>query len=155
MRGVSSNQIAAVLDAAAAAPMLAQVEAWAGVNSGSRNLAGLARMADILTDAFAPLPGALRLTEAAPVGELAVGGAGQKGGADLRAGGAAGRDPGGTPAGERELLAPGRRPERPCRTQPGGRPERIGRGGGAGGPLGCRREALRAQDQPGADRRRG
>ncbi|MFQ3596184.1 MAG: hydrolase [Sphingomonadaceae bacterium] len=35
--------------------MLAQVLAWSPVNSGSHNLAGLSRMADLLVDAFAPL----------------------------------------------------------------------------------------------------
>ncbi|WP_408640428.1 hydrolase [Sphingobium chungbukense] len=56
---------------AAAAPMLAQTEKWAGVNSGSRNLAGLSTMAGMLADAFAPLPGALRLIDAAPVEAVA------------------------------------------------------------------------------------
>ena len=37
--------------------MLDQVLAWAAINSGSRNLAGLERMADLLADAFAALPG--------------------------------------------------------------------------------------------------
>lgn len=53
--------------AAAAEPMLEQVLAWAGVNSGSRNLAGLERMADLLVDAFSALPGILRLENPAPV----------------------------------------------------------------------------------------
>ncbi|RVT41135.1 hydrolase [Sphingobium algorifonticola] len=57
----------AVIEAAAAAPMLAQVERWAAVNSGSRNLAGLAQMAGLLADAFAVLPGALTLVDPAPV----------------------------------------------------------------------------------------
>jgi len=69
-----SRDEAAVLDAAAAAPMLAQVEAWAAVNSGSRNLHGLARMAALLADAFAGLPGELRLRDAAPVEEMAADG---------------------------------------------------------------------------------
>jgi len=41
--------------------MLDQVLGWAAVNSGSRNFAGLERMADILVDAFAALPGLIRL----------------------------------------------------------------------------------------------
>ncbi len=49
------------------AAMLAEVEAWAAVNSGSRNLAGLAEMADLLGTAFAALPGDVRLVEPAPV----------------------------------------------------------------------------------------
>ena len=52
---------------AAAEPMLAQVEAWAAVNSGSRNLNGLATMAGLLADAFAALPGDVSLAEPAPV----------------------------------------------------------------------------------------
>jgi glutamate carboxypeptidase len=55
------------IDRAAAEPMLDQVLAWAAVNSGSRNLAGLETMAGLLADAFAGLPGALRLEEPAPV----------------------------------------------------------------------------------------
>lgn len=47
--------------------MLAQVQDWAAVNSGSRNLVGLNRMAGLLADAFAPLPGAIRLVDAMPV----------------------------------------------------------------------------------------
>ena len=55
------------VERAAAEPMLAQVEAWAAVNSGSRNMAGLERMAGLLADAFAALPGELQLVEPAPV----------------------------------------------------------------------------------------
>jgi glutamate carboxypeptidase len=55
------------VDRAAAEPMLDQVLAWAGVNSGSRNLGGLERMADLLADAFAALPGVLRLESPAKV----------------------------------------------------------------------------------------
>lgn len=51
---------------AVAEPMLAQVEAWAAVNSGSRNLEGLARMATIYADAFAQL-GEVALIDAAAV----------------------------------------------------------------------------------------
>ena len=46
--------------------MRAQVEAWAAVNSGTRNLAGLQRMAGLLADAFSVLPGELLLLEPAP-----------------------------------------------------------------------------------------
>jgi glutamate carboxypeptidase len=56
-----------LLEQAAAAPMLAQVEQWAAINSGSRHLEGLARMASMLADAFAALPGNIRLVEPAPV----------------------------------------------------------------------------------------
>src|SRR3954452_19341219 len=66
MGELSSTERKAV-DRAAAEPMLDQVLAWAGVNSGSRNLGGLERMADLLTDAFAALPGVLRLESPAKV----------------------------------------------------------------------------------------
>src|SRR6476659_6910344 len=59
---------------AAAAPMLDQVLGWAAVNSGSRNLAGLERMADLLADAFAALPGVLRLEQPQPVEAVDPGG---------------------------------------------------------------------------------
>lgn len=47
--------------------MLAQVEAWAAVNSGSRNLEGLSTTFGLIADAFAGLPGEIRPVEAAPV----------------------------------------------------------------------------------------
>jgi glutamate carboxypeptidase len=47
--------------------MLAQLLDWAAVNSGSRNLDGLARTAEKLADAFAILPGEVTLVEPAPV----------------------------------------------------------------------------------------
>jgi glutamate carboxypeptidase len=56
-----------VVECAAAEPMLDQLLAWAAINSGSRNLVGLERMADLLADAFAALPGLLRLENANPV----------------------------------------------------------------------------------------
>ena len=65
MRVSSSEQDA--IERASAEPMLDQVLAWAAVNSGSRNLTGLERMADLLADAFAALPGVLRLENPAPV----------------------------------------------------------------------------------------
>ena len=52
---------------AAQGTMLRQVEAWAAVNSGSRNLPGLARVAGIIGDAYAVLPGEIRLVDPAPV----------------------------------------------------------------------------------------
>ena len=69
MRGVTSDE-QAVLERLADAPMLAQVESWASVNSGSRNLDGLERMAGLLADAFAALPGQLALRDAARVDEM-------------------------------------------------------------------------------------
>ena len=62
MGELSSIERAAV-ERAAAEPMLDQVLAWSAINSGSRNLAGLERMADVLADAFAALPGVLRLEQ--------------------------------------------------------------------------------------------
>jgi glutamate carboxypeptidase len=56
------------------APMLDQVTAWAAVNSGSRNLAGLAMVADLLADAFSALPGSLELRDPAPVEAMAADG---------------------------------------------------------------------------------
>ncbi|HET8749613.1 MAG TPA: hydrolase [Sphingomicrobium sp.] len=66
MGQLSSNEQEAV-ERAATEPMLDQVLAWAAVNSGSRNLAGVERMGDLLADAFAALPGVLRLENPAPV----------------------------------------------------------------------------------------
>jgi glutamate carboxypeptidase len=43
------------------------VLAWSAVNSGSRNLSGLAAMAGLLSDAFAELPGELELLDPARV----------------------------------------------------------------------------------------
>ena len=66
MRGLSRDEAAAV-ERCAGEPMLDQVQAWAAINSGSRNLDGLARMAEIYAEAFSELPGELRLVDAAPV----------------------------------------------------------------------------------------
>ena len=65
MRGLPEDERALVetIDQAA---MLEQVERWAGVNSGTRNLDGVARMAALLADAFAALPGDLELVEPEP-----------------------------------------------------------------------------------------
>jgi glutamate carboxypeptidase len=54
-------------EAAAGAPMLDQVQVWAAVNSGSRNLAGLKTMAGLLADSFSALPGDLGLVPPDPV----------------------------------------------------------------------------------------
>ena len=66
MGNLTSIEQAAV-EAAMAAPMLAQVEAWASINSGSRNLDGLADVAALLSGAFAGLPGIVALIDPAPV----------------------------------------------------------------------------------------
>jgi len=60
MAELSSSE-RAVIERAEAEPMLDQVLRWAAINSGSRNLGGLERMADVLVDDFAALPGLLRL----------------------------------------------------------------------------------------------
>ncbi len=73
MRGLSSSEQGAV-ERASAEPMLDQVLAWSAVNSGSRNLGGLERMADLLADAFAALPGVLRLEQPQPVEAVDAGG---------------------------------------------------------------------------------
>ncbi|HET9458836.1 MAG TPA: hydrolase [Sphingomicrobium sp.] len=55
------------VERAASEPMLEQVLEWSAVNSGSRNLEGLERMASILADAFASLPGEVQLLAPEPV----------------------------------------------------------------------------------------
>ena len=47
--------------------MLAQVQIWAGINSGTGNLKGLSATASLLTDAFGSLHGHTELIEPAPV----------------------------------------------------------------------------------------
>ena len=49
------------------AAMLATVERWAAINTGSRNLVGLAHLAQELAAAFAALPGDIALSDPAPV----------------------------------------------------------------------------------------
>jgi glutamate carboxypeptidase len=65
----------ALLAAVDPAPMLAQVQTWSALNTGTTNLAGLARQADLLADAFAVLPGTIQLETPAPV--TAIDAAGQ------------------------------------------------------------------------------
>ena len=47
--------------------LLALVEGWAAINSGSRNLEGLAAMAERLADSFSALPGPVTLVAPTPV----------------------------------------------------------------------------------------
>jgi len=61
-----NSQESALVAQAAAAPMRAQVEQWAAINSGTGNLLGLAEIASHLADALADLPGVLRHVDAAP-----------------------------------------------------------------------------------------
>jgi len=49
------------------ASMLRQTQDWAAVNSGTRNMAGVGAMADLLANAFAVLPGEIALIDPAPV----------------------------------------------------------------------------------------
>jgi glutamate carboxypeptidase len=73
MADLSSIEQAAVAHCADA-PMLDQVTAWAALNSGSRNLAGLETVAGLLADAFSALPGEVALEDAAAVEAMAVDG---------------------------------------------------------------------------------
>jgi len=66
MGALTSTEQQAV-ERASAEPMLEQVLAWSAINSGSRNLDGLARMASLLGDAFSALPGSAVLVDPAPV----------------------------------------------------------------------------------------
>jgi glutamate carboxypeptidase len=66
MGGLSETEQTAV-EWAASEPMLDQVLEWSAINSGSRNLPGLERVAAVLADAFSALPGELELVDAAPV----------------------------------------------------------------------------------------
>ena len=47
----------ALLGAVDSAPMLGQVQQWSAVNTGTGNLAGLAKQAAMLAEAFSALPG--------------------------------------------------------------------------------------------------
>ncbi len=71
MAGLSADESRALaaLDGRGRA-MLAQVEAWAAINSGSRNLDGLARMAGELQAAFAPLGGDAALHDPEPASAI-------------------------------------------------------------------------------------
>jgi glutamate carboxypeptidase len=71
MAGLSSIEQAAVARCAEGGPMVSQVLDWAGVNSGSRNLGGLAAMAELLAGAYGTLPGSLALEEATAVEAMA------------------------------------------------------------------------------------
>lgn len=70
MQSLDAQERAAIMRASDA-PMLDQVLAWSAINSGSRNLDGLATMAGLLADAFSALPGELALLDPAPVEAMA------------------------------------------------------------------------------------
>ncbi len=67
----TEHALIAGLDSAA---MLAQVLEWCPINTGTRNLAGLAEQAQLLADAFAALPGEVALEAPAPVEAIAADG---------------------------------------------------------------------------------
>jgi glutamate carboxypeptidase len=69
MTGLSPADQAAV-DRIDQAAMLARVEHWSAINSGTRNLAGVATMAGLLADAAAALPATIRLVAPTPVDAL-------------------------------------------------------------------------------------
>ena len=62
------------LSAIDGAAMLAQVQAWTAINTGTANLAGLAQQAAALAEAFAVLPGTVELLDPAPVTAIAADG---------------------------------------------------------------------------------
>jgi glutamate carboxypeptidase len=62
---------AAILERVRDEPMLGHTRAWAAINSGTRNLAGLKTMAATLADAFSVLPGELALIEPTPATSVA------------------------------------------------------------------------------------
>jgi glutamate carboxypeptidase len=64
----------ALVESAAATPMLAQVERWAAINTGTRNLDGLRAVARLLADEFATLPGEVSLVSGDPVESVAADG---------------------------------------------------------------------------------
>ncbi len=55
------------IDAIDQSAMLAQVERWVAVNSGTRNVAGLNQIAAMLADEFAALPGSIEMVDPDPV----------------------------------------------------------------------------------------
>jgi glutamate carboxypeptidase len=59
-----------------AAAMLAQVQAWSAINTGTANLVGLAEQAKALAKAFGALPGSVELVDPAPVTAIAADGSG-------------------------------------------------------------------------------
>mgnify|MGYP002336091547 CR=1 FL=1 len=65
--GALTSTEQAIVERAANEPMLEQVFEWAAINSGSRNLGGLATIASLLGDAFAGLPGEIALLDPSTV----------------------------------------------------------------------------------------
>ncbi len=56
-----------LIEPIAQAELLARTEQWSAINTGTGNLAGLARQAEELAEAFAVLPGGIALRDPAPV----------------------------------------------------------------------------------------
>ena len=54
-----------------ATAMLDQVRTWCEINTGTANLEGLARQAELLADAFSALPGEVEMVDSAPVTAIA------------------------------------------------------------------------------------
>ncbi len=69
-----AGEEAGLIAAIDGAPMLAQVQAWSAVNTGTGNLSGLAVQAALLAEAFAVLPGDVALVEPALVTAMAADG---------------------------------------------------------------------------------
>jgi glutamate carboxypeptidase len=74
MRELTEIEAVAVAQCAEGDYMPAQLFNWAEVNSGSRNLDGLGKVAGMLADAFGSLPGTLALVDPAPVEAIAADG---------------------------------------------------------------------------------
>ncbi|MCK9544557.1 MAG: hydrolase [Novosphingobium sp.] len=73
MSGLSSAE-RAMVESITLQPVLDRTLAWAAINSGTGNLAGLERMAALLADAFAVLPGDVTLRDSAPVERIGADG---------------------------------------------------------------------------------
>ncbi|MCL4673265.1 MAG: hypothetical protein KJZ64_10095, partial [Sphingomonadaceae bacterium] len=65
------DALAAMIDQQA---MLAQVQAWGAINTGTANLAGLEALSGTLAEAFSALPGEVEFVEPAPVTSVNVAG---------------------------------------------------------------------------------
>lgn len=62
-----SREEQAAAEAAGGADIVPQVERWVAVNSGTRNLAGVATMGNLLANAFSALPGDIAMVDPTPV----------------------------------------------------------------------------------------
>ncbi|EAQ27586.1 hypothetical protein NAP1_08337 [Erythrobacter sp. NAP1] len=71
MKPQNSDQIDARIDAGA---MLDQVRSWCEINTGTANVDGLAKQAEVLAEAFSALPGEVELIDPAPVTAIAADG---------------------------------------------------------------------------------